>query len=314
MALNFKQQTMKVIYITFLALALSGLNAQEKFEKDRTAIKSMEGCHKVTFRYAETFSPSTDYIKKDNNSSWAYEYVKVIEDQPKHIALQHLLIVNEDTDSPMIIKHWRQDWDYENTNFYMFDQYNTSTKGEEWKFVQKSPQEVQGQWTQKVYQVDDSPRYEGTATWVHYDGRHYWENTTPAPLPRREYTTRNDYNVMIRTNRHEITDYGWLHEQDNDKVLRQDGQDKLIATEKGWNTYEKVDMSHCQQAADWWEDNKSIWKTVRTAWQEKFNEQKALHIWPKKGVKTMYKPFFGLEKGATQKEVKEIIAEFTKAD
>ena len=27
--------------------------------------------------------------------------------------------------------------------------------------------DVRGQWTQKVYQVDDSPRYEGSSTWVH---------------------------------------------------------------------------------------------------------------------------------------------------
>lgn len=53
------------------------------------------------------------------------------------------------------------------------------------------------------------------------DGKDYWENKTSSPLPRREYTKRDDYNVMLRGNRHEITDYGWMHEQDNDKMIRQ---------------------------------------------------------------------------------------------
>ncbi len=80
--------------------------------------------------------------------------------------------------------------------------------------------------------------YEGSATWVHVDGKSYWENTTDAPLPRREFSKRSDYNVMTRRNRQEITDYGWVHEQDNDKVLREDS-DKVIAGEKEWNTYTK---------------------------------------------------------------------------
>ena len=99
---------------------------------------------------------------------------------------------------PYIVKHWRQDWLFQNTDFYSYNGDN------QWKYVTKSKDEVKGQWTQKVYQVDDSPRYEGSATWVHVDGKSYWENTTDAPLPRREYTKRSDYNITVRGNRHEI--------------------------------------------------------------------------------------------------------------
>ena len=104
--------------------------------------------------------------------------------------IQHLLVVGP-PDQQMVIKHWRQDWIYENTNFYMFNGDN------QWQFVNKPKSEVKGQWTQKVYQVDDSPRYQGSASWVHVDGKSYWENITSAPLPRREYTKRSDYNVTI---------------------------------------------------------------------------------------------------------------------
>ena len=80
--------------------------------------------------------------------------------------------------------------------------------------------DVKGQWTQKVFQVDDSPRYEGSGYWVHLDQKSYWENTTSAPLPRREYTKRNDYNVTERGNRQEITSTGWVHDQNNKKIIR----------------------------------------------------------------------------------------------
>ena len=302
----------KLLFFAFV-LAVSVAFTQSKLQQDRDAIKAMEGCYKVTFHFAETFSPDTAYVKKDNYSSWAYEWAKVIEDEPEHISLQHLLVVNEGPE-PMVVKHWRQDWDYQNTNFYMFSQYNPKTKGEEWEFTQKSPENVKGQWTQKVFQVDDSPRYEGTATWVHFDGKHYWENTTPAPLPRREYTTRDDYNVMIRTNRQEITDYGWLHEQDNQKVLRMNGEDKVIANEKGWNTYEKVDESFCAPAKKWWSENQDIWQTVRNTWTKRFDKKQDLNLWPKKGVKTMYKGFFSLDKTATESDVNAVITEFSKAN
>ncbi|MXV39110.1 hypothetical protein GO491_10555 [Flavobacteriaceae bacterium Ap0902] len=301
----------KLLALGVTSLLCINLSAQNKLEQDRNAIKSMAGCYKVTFNFAETFSPDSAYVKHNNYKSWAYELVKVIEDQPKHIALQHLLIVNEDK-SPMVIKHWRQDWDYENTDFYMFKQYNPATHGQEWTYVTKSPVEVKGQWSQKVFQVDDSPRYEGTATWVHYDGRHYWENTTDAPLPRREYSKRHDYNVTKRTNNQEITDYGWLHQQDNAKVLRTPEGDKIIAYEKGWNTYEKVDNQMCQVAEDWWKENHKVWKNVRAAWKKRFNAKKDLKLWPKKGDKLMYQAFFNLEPNATQKDASKIINEFSK--
>ena len=168
--------------------------------------------------------------------------------------MQHLLIVSDS----MIIKHWRQDWEFENTKFYQF------YKDKTWKFVTLPKSAVKGQWTQRVYQVDDSPRYEGTSTWLHVDGKNYWTSTTDAPLPRREYTTRSDYNVLKRTNTHEITKEGWIHDQDNEKLIRDDsGKDVLLAKEKGYDVYKKVDNSKCKAAQKFWAENAPIWKNVR---------------------------------------------------
>ncbi len=247
-------------YTLTLTLMLSGLVVfgQSKKKQDQEAIKGMCGCYEVTFEFAETFSPDKDYKFHDNYKSGGLEWVQIVEDKPNLISMQHLLIVGDE----MIVKHWRQDWLYQNTSLYNYN------GGNQWLHKELSKKGVKGQWTQKVYQVDDGLRYEGSGSWIHADGRHYWEHTSDAPLPRREFSKRSDYNVMARTNRHELTDYGWLHEQDNDKVLRANGTDKIIAEEKGWNTYKKVEDSKCLAAQNWWAKNSRYWSDVRQVWSE----------------------------------------------
>lgn len=235
-------------------------------EKDIQSIKSMCGCYEVTFNFIETFTYDADstYVGSKEKHDKALEWVALVDDEKDKISLQHLLIVAMGQEHH-IVKHWRQDWLYENQDLYLYDYDN------QWSYVQLPKNRVKGQWTQKVFQVDDSPRYEGSGTWVHVDGKSYWENETSAPLPRREYTTRNDYNVLFRRNRQEITDYGWLHEQDNDKIVRQYGaSDVLIAQEKGYNTYKKVDDSRCKPAQDFWHKHQNKWASVRTKWNEVF--------------------------------------------
>src|SRR5690554_631599 len=99
--------------LLFIALAFTSTIAftqKDKKEQDRKSILAMEGCYKVTFDFAETFSPDTGYVKYDNYSSHGIEYVFAIENEPDFISLQHILVVND----TFIVKHWRQDWLYEN--------------------------------------------------------------------------------------------------------------------------------------------------------------------------------------------------------
>ena len=278
---------MKKIFLnSIMALFVCfGMQAQSKKEKDINAIKSMCGCYEVTFNFTETFNYSEDstYIPSKNKIAHGLEWANLIEDENNKLSIQHILIVGNPAE-PMIVKHWRQDWLYENTNFYMFNHDN------QWTYQTKSAEEVTGQWTQKVYQVDDSPRYEGSATWVHVDGKSYWENTTPAPLPRREYTQRSDYNVTLRGNRQEITDYGWFHEQDNEKIIRKAGkEDIVLAKEKGFNTYKKVADSRCKAAAKWWTENENKWAAVRKKWDQVFAENQDLELKDKVDNKPLFK-------------------------
>lgn len=284
--------------LMFMASALMSFGAysQSKKKKDISSIKSMCGCFEVTFNFAETFNYVEDSLYKPskNKISYGLEWAQLVVDEKDKISIQHLLQVGP-AETPYIVKHWRQDWLYENQNFYMYNGDN------EWTFKQSSKKAVDGQWTQKVYQVDDSPRYEGSGTWVHVDGKSYWENTTTAPLPRREYTKRSDYNITMRGNRHEITKSGWIHDQDNQKIVREKGkEDVIIADEKGYNTYKKVEDSRCQGAIDWWKEHHNKWANVRAKWDDIYSRNKDLNLHKKVDNKVLFKFLFDEEMTSTE--------------
>ncbi|MCH2235580.1 MAG: hypothetical protein MK078_15115 [Crocinitomicaceae bacterium] len=285
------------ILLSLFALcgSLFSIAQDNKKELDKESIKSMCGCFEIDFDYTETFSPDTNYqFHKDYHAHADAEYAFVVEEDENHIVIQHLLIIGDE----MIIKHWRQDWIYENTEFWEYD------NDFAWKYVKKSEEEVTGQWTQKVYQVDDSPRYQGSGTWVHVDGKHYWESTSYSPLPRREYSKRSDYNILVRGNRHEVTDYGWLHEQDNSKLLRNENGDKILAQEKGYNKYYSQPVSKCQAAIEWWEKNEEFWAMVRGQWDVIFSDKKDLTMKKFVEEKMMWEEVFGLGSQFSEGEIK----------
>ena len=298
--------------VSLLALivlsTICNFTAQNKKAQDQKAIKDMCGCYEVTFNFAETFEYSNDstYLPSKTKIEKGLEWVQLVDETDNKIAMQHLLIVGK-LDSPYIVKHWRQDWEFENTNLYEYNHDN------QWTFVSLPKNAVKGQWTQKVFQVDDSPRYEGTASWVHVDGKSYWENTTSAPLPRREYTTRSDYNVTMRTNRHEITKDGWIHDQDNDKIIRENGKDDvLLAKEKGYNTYVKVDANRCKPAQDYWTENENKWSLVRNKWNEVFARNINLSLEEKVDNKDLFKYLSDKEGYQTAEQINPLIESFVK--
>ena len=264
----------KLLLNILILLIISTLDAQTKKKKDINSIKEMCGCFEIRFDFAETFikTDDKDYKPSKNYSSGGLEWAQLIVDNKNQISIQHILIAGS-KERPYIIKHWRQDWLYQNTNFYIYDHNNN------WNYIKKEKKEVKGQWTQKVFQVDDSPRYEGSGSWVHVDGKSYWENITPAPLPRREYSKRNDYNVTERGNRQEITSTGWVHDQNNKKIIRKEGmKDEVLAYEKGYNNYVKVEDSKCEAAVNWWVENKNKWGKVRNKWKEVYGRNKDLSL------------------------------------
>jgi hypothetical protein len=295
----------KLITTVLLLGIFSAANAQNKLKEDVKAIKSMCGCYEVEFNFAETFQYNKEetYVPSKTKYDYGLEWIELVEDQPNKLVLQHILIVAD----TMLVKHWRQDWEFENTSFYQFYQNKT------WKHKTLAKQDVKGQWTQRIYQVDDSPRYEGTASWVHVDSRHFWENTTDAPLPRREQTVRKDYNVLQRTNVHEITKDGWIHDQDNVKIARDaNGNDKRIAKEKGTDYYRKVADDKCLAAQKYWKENAAMWKNVRDKWQTIFDRKKDLNLESVVDKRPLFMHLFDLKSDTSKAETDKIIDGFVK--
>jgi len=233
-------------------------------EADREAILSMEGCHTLIFDFAEIFP--LDTIGSKPYHAEGVEYVKVIQNDPDFISLQHLLVIND----TMVIKHWRQDW-------ILNAKKELSYSADNWWTQTQAPM-GERMWTQKVYQVDDGPRYSGSGQWVHAAERSYWQGEGDSPLPRREFTKRSDYNVVHRRSHIEITDSGWMFEQDNKKVLREGQIDKTIAYEKGHEEFIQRSKNDCQAALDYWDTYHEYWSHVRAEWNKVYQNHSTFKI------------------------------------
>ncbi|TAG31372.1 MAG: hypothetical protein EAZ35_04085 [Sphingobacteriia bacterium] len=245
----------KVLAVVLLLISFSGFS-QLKVGKDNIA--KLCGCFEIDFKYVETFSPDTAYPFHKREHSRGTELVLPVANSNNKIVLQHLLIVNDS----FIVKHWREDWEYQATDWLVYQ------GNKQWIKQPISASDSKAKWTQTVWEVDDAPRYQGTSAWINTKEKTYWENTTNAPLPRREYTTRNDYQILKRGNHIAVSDKGWIHEQDNDKIAMVNGKEKIIAQEKGMNAYTKTTDNNCLAAKIWWEKNGAFWNNIRIRWEE----------------------------------------------
>lgn len=245
-----------------------------KLEKDRRAILAMAGTFRASFDFLEVAGfRSADFQPDRPYQSWGTEYVFVVHDEPHHIALQHILVMflldkEGAVRGPFVTKHWRQDWRYEDRELLSYRGLLT------WERERLSPQQAKGTWTQAVYQVDDSPRYEAYGRWEHFGNVSSWlSSTTWRPLPRREFSVRKDYQVLVGTNQVTLTPTGWIHQEDNLKVeLAAPGvpaaRDPVVAEELGLNRYERLRDFDDSAARRYAERTQPFWNEVRAAWDD----------------------------------------------
>ncbi len=245
----------------FLAAPLFSVTASAATPSaaDRAAILAMQGEYTVSFRFQETVPLSAGYVAREADTSGAREVVLLIEDSPTKIVLQHLLV----SPTGHVTKHWRQDWIYQAPSRFEF------VADQTWRVRALAPEETAGRWTQCVFEVSDAPRYCGTGSWNHRYGNATWtSDRTWRPLPRREHTVRDDYNAMNVENRHTITPFGWTHEQDNTKVLREG--ERTVGTltrEFGFNDYRRTTETDFGPAYRYWQATAPFWAQVRERWQ-----------------------------------------------
>ncbi len=298
------------------AIALSTrVHSEAEFEADRQAILAMAGEFDVRFDFVETVAFTEGYAPKDRYVSGAHEVVRVIEDRGEFISLQHILVVGGDEAIP--IKHWRQDWAYEPEEVLVF------VGGNAWETRAVPEAERSGRWSQTVYQVDDSPRYGAVGAWSHANGVSEW--TPPAemrPLPRRDMTTRDDYHAVLAVNRHAITPDGWVHEQDNSKLVLT-GEPHVLVREIGVNTYTRFDEFTVAAADDYWTATADYWANVRAEWTRLEDELPAFALTLQGEPEDLYAPLLDyaeavaageMELAAAAEAARATIAEFTTAE
>jgi hypothetical protein len=240
-----------------------GLSA---LERDRRAILAMAGPYRVSFDFLEVvrFDPR---LKPDAPyQSWGTEYVFVAEERADFIALQHILVMRMQLDAgkvsePMVVRHWRQEWRYEAESLLAYEGANT------WARRPVGAAERSGAWVQSVLQVDDSPRYAARGRWQHGGGVSTWiSDETWRPLPRREFSVRKDYDVLVGTNRHTITPHGWVQEENNLKLALADR--RYIAREYGVARYERIRDYDFSAGENYYARSEPFWAEVRAAWRE----------------------------------------------
>ncbi|YCM45845.1 DUF6607 family protein [Verrucomicrobiaceae bacterium 227] len=254
----------------FAVTALSGFANSDAFTRDRAAILAMAGAFEVSFNFEETVALAPDYKLKKPYTSRAHELVKVAEDNGTNITLQHLLVVEDET-GPAVIKHWAQIWRYEDDRTLNYE------GGKTWLAVNHSPEETKGTWTQFVTQTDDSPRYKAQGEWSHVGNSSTWtSHVSTRPLPRRDYSKRSDYDLLLVVNHHIITPDGWVHQQDNRKLVSRQGKHQFLCVEAGLNRYRRVSDETAKEGFEMaeaqWEKSHGFWKVVRSAWSEVIEE------------------------------------------
>jgi hypothetical protein len=271
--------------------------AASTVERDRRAILAMAGAYRVSFDFLEVvrFDPK---LKPDAPyQSWGTEIVFVAEDRGDFIALQHVLVMRLQqpdgrSSEPIVVRHWRQEWRHEAESLLVHEGDNT------WALRDVPPERRRGAWVQSVYQVDDSPRYAASGCWDHGGSFSTWvSEETWRPLPRREFSVRKDYQVLVGTNRHTILPTGWVQEENNLKLaLDGDGNPRVqtpyLAREYGVARYERIRDFDFGPGKEYFERTEPFWAEVRLAWREMVQRERRFRLKAPVDQGALFIPFF----------------------
>ncbi len=264
------------------ALQAASITAQER---DRRAILAMAGEYRVSFDFLEiaSYTEAGDPRRLAPYQSWATEKVYVDRNEPGFVSLVHILemrVLGPDgkPGDPMVTKHWRQDWRYEPEAIVEY------LGRDRWQRRAVPPAERRGAWSQTVYQVDESPRYASLGRWSHNASFSTWlSGETRRPLPRREWSVRQDYDTLIGTNRHTVTPTGWAQEELNlkarlDARRTPDAALPYVGREVGLARYERLTDGDFAAADRYYTATKPFWDEVLATWREAFAKHGTLTL------------------------------------
>jgi hypothetical protein len=268
-----------------------------ELERDRRAILAMAGVYRVTFDFLEVTPFGAQGGPKAPYQSWGTEKIYVDGDTGESISLVHILemrIVQPDgsISEPMVTKHWRQDWKYQPQQIVEYQ------GNDRWERRSLAANEASGRWLQTVYQVDESPRYASLGKWEHTASFSSWlSGETWRPLPRREWSVRQDYQVLAGTNRHTILPDGWVQEENNLKAVltparELDASRPYVGREYGVARYERIRDADFAAADGYYQRTKEFWDQVRDRWSKLFAERGTVTLRGPVDKLGLFKPLF----------------------
>jgi len=290
----------------WLALQEEGLSS---FERDRRAILAMAGPYRANFEFIETLGFTPDFTPAAPYQSWGTEYIYIVEDRNDFISLQHVMVMftqkGDEITGPHVMKHWRQDWQYEKPFLMAYTGHGA------WRKQALDPEQMAGTWAQAVYQVDDSPRYESYGEWQHNGSFSTWRSAlTLRPLPRRESSVRDDYAALEGYNRHTILPTGWVQEEENLKLqLTSDGDKQgYVAKELGHNRYERITAFDFSAGDEYWQETGAFWSIVRQQWQDIIAANESFVVKDRDGDTPLFALLFDLADDFRSGKLKETTA------
>ena len=268
-------------------------------ERDRRAILAMAGDYRTSFDFIETVGFTEGYQPRAPYQSWGTERVYVVNNEPEFVSLQHIIVMHFVDDDgfesdAMVVKHWRQDWQYEDAEVHAFQGRGAFLRRE----LNQSSRE--GAWTQTVYQVDDSPRYEAVGRWAHASGVSYWQSDDRRrPLPRREFSVRDDYQALSGSHRITITPAGWTQEEDALKLVLDDNNrpsssQPYLAREAGLSRYDRVLDYDFSAGDDYWKETGAFWSRVRHYWDALYKAESEFSFVKSVDGMPMFMALFGM--------------------
>lgn len=300
---GMNRQAISWVCVALLAAVLGGCSADgrsqammcgptrlSKPDLDRKAIRGMTGTYKVDFNFEETLAVQKGYALHEPYSTAAEELVVLIEDRPGFVSLQHLLVVKHGEETH-VIKHWRQDWRYQDSSMVRYQ------GGETWRQIDVAREERRGAWVQTVYNADDSPRYAAVGRWEHDGfGVSTWRaSPSPRPVPLRESQLKDKYDVLISEHALVVNDTGWLHMQQNKKLDTTAGGDgQVLAIEHGMNRYRAIPDKGFDKAHTYWQSTARFWEQVRYAWADALEQHDTITLADKWKGDPMFSHLFGL--------------------
>jgi hypothetical protein len=260
-------------------------------ERDHAAILKLAGPTEVEFKFVETVALKQGYKLHKPHESGAQELIVVVSDEPNRVEMQHLLLAGDH-----VVKHWREVWSYEPKQVREFVGFRT------WTMRTLSEAERKGAWAQEVFEVSDEPRYTAIGRWDHSRGAPLWEsNQSWRPLPRREYTERSDYDVVLTDYRIQLTPTGFVHEQDTLKLDLPEsgpGEGEVLVRETGLCPYDTVAAADLEACQKYWDKTGAYWADVRAVWDEVLAKHPTITLRDKVDDQPMFSPLFKLASDA----------------